>query len=80
MILFNSILYSQERNVIEAATVGASQAIPAVLSIIANIIAFVALLAFTNGVLGYAGGLVGFPQLSVEVKVFLSNRCMIYVA
>ncbi|XP_072042956.1 solute carrier family 28 member 3-like [Amphiura filiformis] len=58
---------SEEHNVIEAATVGASQAIPAVLNIIANLIVFVALLALINGVLAYTGGLMGFPELSVEL-------------
>lgn len=57
----------QERNVIEAASFGASTAVPLVLNIAANLIAFLALLALCNGILGYFGGLVGYPQLSFEL-------------
>ncbi|XP_072032376.1 solute carrier family 28 member 3-like [Amphiura filiformis] len=57
----------QERNVIEAASFGASTAVPLVLNIAANLIAFLALLALFNGILGYFGALVGYPQLSFEL-------------
>ena len=61
------ISHREERNIIEAASFGASRAIPLVLNVAANLIAFLALLALCNGILGYFGGLVGFPQLSFEV-------------
>ncbi|XP_072165400.1 solute carrier family 28 member 3-like [Diadema setosum] len=55
-----------ERNVVEAAASGASAAIPLVLNIGANLIAFLSLLALVNALLGYFGGLVGYPQLTFE--------------
>eukprot|EP00057_Strongylocentrotus_purpuratus_P016788 XP_011671262.1 PREDICTED: solute carrier family 28 member 3-like [Strongylocentrotus purpuratus] len=55
-----------ELNVIEAAANGASQAIPLVLNVAANLIAFLSLLALVNALLGYFGGLVGYPQLTFE--------------
>eukprot|EP00057_Strongylocentrotus_purpuratus_P007004 XP_011661478.1 PREDICTED: solute carrier family 28 member 3 [Strongylocentrotus purpuratus] len=56
----------EELNVIEAAANGASQAIPLVLNVAANLIAFLSLLALVNALLGYFGGLVGYPQLTFE--------------
>nr|CAB3266200.1 sodium/nucleoside cotransporter 1-like [Phallusia mammillata] len=58
---------TDQRNVIEAAFVGASQAIPLVLNIGGNLIAFLSLLAAINGFLGWFGGLLDFPQLSFEL-------------
>ncbi|XP_063969855.1 solute carrier family 28 member 3-like isoform X1 [Lytechinus pictus] len=56
-----------ERNFIEAAASGASTAIPLVLNIAANLVAFISLLALVNALLSYFGGLVGYPQLTFEV-------------
>ena len=53
-----------ERNVIEAAAKGASTAIALVANIAANLIAFLAFLAFFNGVLSWLGSMVGKPELS----------------
>ncbi|XP_076825301.1 sodium/nucleoside cotransporter 1-like [Clavelina lepadiformis] len=58
---------TKQRNIIEAAFVGASQAIPLVLNIGGNLIAFLSLLAAVNGFLNWFGGLVDYPQLSFEV-------------
>lgn len=55
-----------ERNVIEAAAKGASTAIALVANIAANLIAFLAFLAFFNGVLSWIGSMVGLPELSFE--------------
>lgn len=55
-----------ERNVIEAAAKGASTAIALVANIAANLIAFLAFLAFFNGVLSWLGSMVGKPELSFE--------------
>ena len=60
-------LIREEINVIEAASVGASAAILLVLNIATNLIAFIALLALFNGILGYLGALVGYPEFSFEV-------------
>lgn len=36
------------------------------MNIIANLVAFVAFIAFLNGVLGYCGGLLGNPDINLE--------------
>lgn len=62
-----SLFCSNERNVIEAAAKGASTAIALVANIAANLIAFLAFLAFFNGVLSWLGSMVGRPETSFEV-------------
>ncbi|KAK6166946.1 hypothetical protein SNE40_023541 [Patella caerulea] len=57
---------SNYRNVLEAAAAGASASIGLVANIAANLIAFLALLAFVNAVLSWFGGFVCFPDLSFE--------------
>ncbi|XP_049882684.1 solute carrier family 28 member 3-like isoform X2 [Pectinophora gossypiella] len=67
-------IVSQDQSALSAATRGATNGIALVLNIIANLVAFVSLIAFLNGVLGYSGGLLGFPELSLEWimgKVFI---------
>lgn len=56
----------EQSNVIEAASHGAATAIPLALNIAGNLIAFIAILALLNGILGYLGGLVGVDELSFE--------------
>lgn len=63
---------------IEAAFVGASSSIPLVLNIAANLIAFLSLLAAINGLLGWYGGLLDYPQLSFEVTK-ISDRILVYM-
>lgn len=46
---------------------GAIQGIQLVLAIIAILIVFLGLIAFVNALLGWIGGLFGFPQLSLEL-------------
>lgn len=53
-------------SVLDAASQGASQGIEMVLGIIANVICFIAFVAFINGVLGWFGTLVGYDNWSVE--------------
>ncbi|XP_067027107.1 solute carrier family 28 member 3-like isoform X1 [Acropora muricata] len=55
-----------ERNLIEAAAKGASTAIALVANIAANLIAFLAFLAFFNAVLSWIGSMVGHPEFSFE--------------
>ena len=69
----NLLDFRDQRNVIEAAFVGASQAIPLVLNIGGNLIAFLSLLAAINGFLGWFGGLLDYPQLSFEVYKLLKK-------
>ena len=53
-------------NFIDAAAAGASQGMTLVLNISAMLIAFVALVAMANGLLGWAGGLFGAPGFSLQ--------------
>ena len=53
-------------NVIEAAARGAGEGLHLALNVGAMLLAFLALIALVNAVLGWAGGLVGVPGLSLE--------------
>ena len=53
-------------NPVDAAGAGAIDGMKLALNVGAMLIAFLALLALVNGVLGWAGGLAGMPQLSLE--------------
>ncbi len=53
-------------NVIEAAARGASEGLTLALNVGAMLLAFLAIIALLNGVLGWAGGLVGVEGLSLE--------------
>lgn len=53
-------------NVIDAAARGASDGLSLVLNVAAMLLAFVALIALINGILGWAGGLFGYSELSME--------------
>ena len=76
--------FSKERNIIEAASAGASASVKLVANIAANLIAFMAILAFINATLSWFGTRVGItdPELTFEVSpcysfmLFFSNRIM----
>ena len=53
-------------NAIDAAATGASEGMKLALNVAAMLIAFLGLLAFVNGILGYLGSQIGLPQLSLE--------------
>lgn len=53
-------------NAIDAATVGALDGMKLVLNVVAMLIAFLALVAALNGILGVIGPLLNLPQLSLE--------------
>jgi concentrative nucleoside transporter, CNT family len=53
-------------NVIDAAARGASEGLRLALVVAAMLIAFVGLIMMANGVVGWAGGLVGFDDLTIE--------------
>ncbi|XP_071829924.1 solute carrier family 28 member 3-like isoform X2 [Apostichopus japonicus] len=55
-----------QKNLTEAISRGAITAIPLTLNIAGNLIAFIAVLALLNGILGYLGSLVGVEELSFE--------------
>lgn len=56
-----------EQNILEAASSGASASIGLVANIAANLIAFLAILAFINQVLSWLGGMVGYPFVTFEL-------------
>ncbi|HEU4652009.1 MAG TPA: nucleoside transporter C-terminal domain-containing protein [Croceibacterium sp.] len=53
-------------NIIEAAAQGAQTGVRLAVAVGAMVLAFVALVALANGLLGWAGGLFGYPQLSFQ--------------
>uniref|UniRef100_A0A3Q3DXN3 Solute carrier family 28 member 1 n=1 Tax=Hippocampus comes TaxID=109280 RepID=A0A3Q3DXN3_HIPCM len=57
-----------ERNILEAASSGASASITLVANIAANLIAFLAILAFINEALSWLGGMVGYPEVTFQVR------------
>lgn len=54
-------------NIFDAAAKGATSGLMLAANVGAMLIAFIALIALFNGALGWAGGLVGLPQLSIEL-------------
>jgi CNT family concentrative nucleoside transporter len=57
---------SPDVNVLDAATRGASEGLALALNVGAMLLAFIALIAFGNAVLGWAGGLVGVEDLTLQ--------------
>ncbi|XP_014651033.1 PREDICTED: solute carrier family 28 member 3 [Ceratotherium simum simum] len=55
------------RNLLEAASQGASSSISLVANIAVNLIAFLALLSFVNAALSWFGNMFDYPQLSFEI-------------
>lgn len=59
-------LPSEDANVIDAAARGASEGLKLALNVGAMLLAFIALVAMANGIVGWAGGLVGLEGISLE--------------
>uniref|UniRef100_A0A8C5M4Z4 Sodium/nucleoside cotransporter n=1 Tax=Leptobrachium leishanense TaxID=445787 RepID=A0A8C5M4Z4_9ANUR len=57
----------EERTLLEAASNGASTSVGLVANIAANLIAFIALLEFVNAVFSWLGGMVDYPQLTLQL-------------
>nr|AAH77436.1 Slc28a2-prov protein [Xenopus laevis] len=57
----------EERNLLEAASNGASASVGLVANIAANLIAFMALLEFINAAFSWLGGMVNYPQLTLQL-------------
>ena len=57
----------KEANVLDAAAQGAANAVMLVLNIIANLIAFLAFVAFLDAVVSWSAGLVGAPYVTFQV-------------
>jgi nucleoside permease NupC len=74
----NFWLYSSGRsdvNVIDAASNGASNAVPMVANIAANLIAFISLLEFLNSALTWFGQRVGIEKLTVQAtNIYISVK------
>lgn len=68
-------LYRDEKNVIEAASNGASNGIMLVANIIANLIVFLAFLEFFNTTVIWLGEMVGIQGLTFEVREH-TNLCI----
>jgi concentrative nucleoside transporter, CNT family len=58
---------SPDVNVIDAAARGAGEGLHLALNVAAMLLAFIALLALMNGVLGWLGGMVGWEELSLQL-------------
>jgi pyrimidine nucleoside transport protein len=56
-----------EANALDAAAQGAANAVLMVAHVIANLIAFLAFIAFLNGVISWYGNLLGAPYITFEV-------------
>lgn len=56
----------EHANVVGAAAAGASQGVALAINIIAMLIAFIALISLFNGLLGWIGAKIGFPELSLQ--------------
>jgi len=59
----------EDVNVIDAAARGAGDGMKLALNVAAMLLAFLALVAMFNAIVGQLGGLVGFPHLTLEVMV-----------
>jgi CNT family concentrative nucleoside transporter len=58
---------SPDVNVIDAAARGAGEGLTLALNVGAMLLAFIALIALLNGIIGWAGGLAGWENLSLEL-------------
>ena len=58
--------HGRAANIIEAAAQGAQTGVRLAVAVGAMVLAFVALVALANGILGWAGGLFGYPELSFQ--------------
>uniref|UniRef100_A0A3Q1G5F8 Sodium/nucleoside cotransporter n=1 Tax=Acanthochromis polyacanthus TaxID=80966 RepID=A0A3Q1G5F8_9TELE len=56
-----------EGNILEAISSGASASIGLVANIVANLISFLAILAFINSALSWFGGMVGYPEVTFQL-------------
>lgn len=69
---------SEDSNVMDAACKGANFGFQLIGAIISNIIAFVSLVAFLNAIISWLGHLVGFENLSFEVRIIYFVEQSIY--
>lgn len=67
--------HREERNILEAASNGATDAISLVANVAANLIAFLAVLAFINSTLSWLGEMVDIHGLTFQVKSYMCWAC-----
>jgi pyrimidine nucleoside transport protein len=63
-------LYRTDGNALDAAAQGAMQGVMLIGNIVANIVAFMAFIAFLDAVVSWLGLLVGLDYLSFQVRLF----------
>lgn len=63
--------HRKEKNILEAASSGATDAIGLAANVAANLIAFLAVLAFINAALSWLGELVDIQGLTFQVKDYI---------
>ncbi|MEO0645955.1 MAG: NupC/NupG family nucleoside CNT transporter [Cyanobacteria bacterium J06650_10] len=63
------VVHKRATNVIDAVANGALEGVKIAVGIAAMVIAFLGLLSAINGILGWAGGWFGLPQLSLELML-----------
>ncbi|XP_076978444.1 sodium/nucleoside cotransporter 1 [Tamandua tetradactyla] len=61
------LTYGEAQNLLDAASSGAAVSVRVVANIAANLIAFLAVLAFVNAALAWLGGMVDIPELSFQL-------------
>lgn len=67
-------------NILEAATEGASEGLKLALNVGAQLLAFIALIAMVNGLLGWGGELVGYTGLSLQkIMSWIFSPFMIFL-
>jgi CNT family concentrative nucleoside transporter len=66
-------------NVIEAAAEGATAGLGLALNVAAMLLAFLGLLALANAALGWAGGFIGYPELTLEAVLGQALRPLAWV-
>jgi CNT family concentrative nucleoside transporter len=71
--------HSGESGVIEAAANGAAQGVQLAINVAAMLMAFVALVALLNAILGWAGGLAGIDGLSIQTILGFLLRPLAWV-
>jgi concentrative nucleoside transporter, CNT family len=66
-------------NVVEAAAAGASEGVGLALNVAGMLMAFIALVATLNAVVGWIGGFFGFPELSIQILMGSALRPLAWV-
>ncbi|MBQ75796.1 MAG: NupC/NupG family nucleoside CNT transporter [Gammaproteobacteria bacterium] len=59
--------HQQYENVLDAAAAGASFGLQIALNVGAMLLAFISLIAMLNGLIGWAGGFIGFPDITFQI-------------